>query len=194
MDVEGFVRNDLATVLALAIDLAAINGRGASNQPRGVLQTSGIGSVAGGTNGAAPTWEHIVGLETQIAVANADVGTMGYLTNAKVRGKLKTTSKVSGQNGFIWEGGDTPVNGYRCAITNAVPSNLTKGTASAVASAIIFGNFADLIIGMWGGLDLLVDPYTGGAAGTVRVIAHQDVDVAVRYEESFAAMKDALTA
>ena len=194
IDVEGFVRRDLATTLALAIQNAAINGSGASNQPKGVLSYAGIGSVVGGTNGAAPTWQHIVDLETAVAVANADVGTLGYLTNAKVRGKLKTTSKVSGQNGFIWEGGDTPVNGYRCAITNAVPSNLTKGTASAVASAIIFGNFADLIIGMWGGLDLLVDPYTGGAAGTVRVIAHQDVDVAVRYEESFAAMKDALTA
>lgn len=194
IDVEGFVRRDLATTLALAIQNAAINGSGASNQPKGVLSHAGIGSVVGGTNGAAPTWQHIVDLETAVAVANADVGTLGYLTNAKVRGKLKTTSKVSGQNGFIWEGGDTPVNGYRCAITNAVPSNLTKGTASAVASAIIFGNFADLIIGMWGGLDLLVDPYTGGAAGTVRVIAHQDVDVAVRNEESFAAMKDALTA
>lgn len=194
IDVEGFVRRDLATTLALAIQSAAINGSGASNQPKGILSHANIGAVVGGANGAAPTWQHIVDLETAVAVANADVGTLGYLTNAKVRGKLKTTSKVSGQNGFIWEGGDTPVNGYRCAITNAVPSNLTKGTATAVASAIIFGNFADLIIGMWGGLDLLVDPYTGGAAGTVRVIAHQDVDVAVRNEESFAAMKDALTA
>lgn len=194
IDVEGFVRRDLATTLALAIQQAAINGSGASNQPKGILSHANIGSVVGGTNGAAPTWANIVALETAVAVANADVGTLGYLTNAKVRGALKTTSKVSGQNGFIWEGGDTPLNGYRCAITNAVPSNLTKGTATAVASAIIFGNFADLIIGMWGGLDLLVDPYTGGAAGTVRVIAHQDVDVAVRNEESFAAMKDALTA
>lgn len=191
MDVEGFVRNDLATVMALAIDSAALNGTGASNQPRGVLQTSGIGSVAGGTNGAAPTWGNIVDLETQISIANADAGNLGYLTNAKVRGKLKTTSKVSGQNGFVWEGGE--LNGYRAAVSNQVPSNLTKGSASGTCSAIVFGNWSDLIIGQWGTLDLMVDPYTGSTSGTVRVVALQDVDVAVRHAESFAAMLDALT-
>lgn len=192
IDVEGFVRNDLATVLALAIDLAALNGSGASNQPRGVLQTSGIGSVAGGTDGLAPAWSHIVDLESDVAIANADVGTMGYLTNAKVRGKLKTTSKVSGQNGFIWE--DGMLNGYNAAVSNQVPSNLTKGTSSGVCSAIVFGNWADLIIGQWGTLDLMVDPYSGSTSGTVRVVALQDVDIAVRNAVSFSAMLDALTA
>lgn len=193
MDVEGFVRNDLATVVALAIDLAAVNGSGASNQPTGILNTAGIGSVAGGTNGLAPTWANLVDLETQVAVANADLGALGYLTNAKVRGKLKTTSKVSGQNGFVW-GDDGSVNGYNAGVSNQVPSNLTKGTSSGVCSAIIFGNFADLIVGQWGALDLMVDPYTGSTAGTVRVVALQDVDIAVRNAVSFAAMKDALTA
>jgi len=75
-----------------------------------------------------------------------------------------------------------------------VPSNLTKGTNSGVCSAIIFGNFSDLVIGMWGGLDLMVDPYTGSSAGTVRVVALQDVDVALRNTVSFATMVDALTA
>lgn len=192
MDVEGFVRNDLATVLALAIDLAGVNGSGASNQPTGILNTAGIGSVAGGTNGLIPTWANIVDLESAVAVANADVNALGYLTNAKVRGKLKQVSKVSGQNGFIWE--DGMCNGYNTGVSNQVPSNLTKGTASGICSAILFGNFADLIIGQWGGLDLMVDPYTGSTAGTVRVVALQDVDVAVRHAESFAAMKDALTA
>lgn len=192
IDVEGFVRNDLATVVALAIDLAGINGSGASNQPTGILNTAGIGSVAGGTNGLIPTWANIVDLESAIAVANADVGNMGYLTNAKVRGKLKQVSKVSGQNGFVYDG--DMVNGYRTGISNQVPSNLTKGSASGICSAILFGNFADLIIGQWGSLDLMVDPYTGSTAGTVRVVALQDVDVAVRHAESFAAMKDALTA
>lgn len=192
IDVEGLVRNDLATVIAMAIDLAAINGSGASNQPTGILNTAGIGSVAGGTNGLIPTWGNLVDLESQVAVANADLGALGYLTNAKVRGKLKQVSKVSGQNGFIWE--DGTVNGYATGVSNQVPSNLTKGTASGICSAILFGNFADLIIGQWGNLDIMVDPYTGSTAGTVRVVALQDVDIAVRHAESFAAMKDALTA
>jgi len=193
IDVENFVQGDLAKVLGLAIQSAAIQG-GGTNEPTGILGTAGIGDVAGGANGLAPDWSHIVALETDVSVANADVGTLAYLTNAKVRGKLKTTSKVSGQNGFIWENGDTPLNGYRAGVTNAVPSNLDKGTAADVCSAIIFGNFADLIIGMWGGLDLTVDPYSNSTSGTVRVVALQDVDVAVRHAESFSAMLDALTA
>ena len=192
IDVEGFVRNDLATVLALAIDSAAINGTAADNQPRGLLATSGIGDVAGGAAGAAPTWANMVELESDVAIANADVGTMGYLTNAKVRGKLKTTSKVSGQHGFIWE--DGMVNGYTAAVSNQVPSNLTKGGSGAVCSAIIFGNWSDMIIGQWGTLDLMVDPYSGSTSGTVRVVALQDVDIAVRHAVSFSAMLDALTA
>lgn len=193
LDVEGMVQNDIAQILGLAIQQAAISGSGASNQPSGIL-TQVTPSVIGGTNGLAPTWGNIVQLESDVAVANADVGTLAYLTNAKVRGKLKTTSKVSGQNGFVWESGDTPLNGYRAGVTNAVPSNLTKGTSSGVASAIIFGNWADLVIGMWGALDLTVDPYSGSTAGTVRIVALQDVDIALRNVVSFATMVDALTA
>ncbi len=192
VDVEAMVQNDLAAILGLAIQQAAISGTGLSNQPSGIL-TQVTSSVIGGTNGAAPTWANIVQLESDVAVANADVGTLAYLTNAKVRGKLKGTSKVASQNGFIWEAGDTPLNGYRAAVTNAVPSNLTKGTANGVCSAIVFGNFADLVIGMWGALDLMVDPYTGSTAGTVRVVALQDVDVALRNVVSFSTMVDALT-
>ena len=194
LDVESFVQGDLAQVLGLAIQAAAITGGGA-NEPTGIIATSGIGSVAGGTNGAAPSWDNIVALETLVAVANADIDSLNYLTNAKVRGKLKTTfidGPGTGQR--VWQAGATPLNGYNAAVTNAVPGNLTKGTAVGTASAIIFGNFADLIIGMWGGLDILVDPYTGGTSGTVRVIVHQDVDVAIRHPLSFAAMLDALTA
>jgi HK97 family phage major capsid protein len=193
LDVEALVRQDLATVLGLAIQQAAINGSGASNQPSGLLTRITPG-VVGGTNGLAPTWAHIVALESAVAVANADVDSMGYLVNAQTRGKLKGTSKVASTAGFIWENGTTPLNGYRAAVSNAVPSNLVKGSSGAVCSALIFGDFSQLMIGMWGTLDLLADPYTGSSAGTVRVRALQDVDVNVRYTESFATMVDALSA
>lgn len=196
LDVEALVRNDLANVLALAIDAAALHGSGSGNQPTGIAATSGIGSVAGGTNGLAPAWSHVVALETEVAVDNADVGRLAYMSNAKVRGKLKGTPRtVTYGDIMIWEpnAGNTPVNGYPCYVTNQVSSTLTKGSSSGVCSAIFFGNWGDLLIGMWGGLDILVDPYTGGTAGTIRVVALQDVDVAVRHAESFAAMLDALT-
>lgn len=192
VDVEGMVQKDLATVLGLAIQQAGLVH--AADRPKGILGGHvASATVVGGTNGAAPTWDHIVALETAVSVANADVGTLAYLTNAKVRGKLKTTSKVSGQNGFVWENGDTPLNGYRCAVTNAMPSNLTKGTGTNL-SAAIYGNWADLVIGMWGSLDLTVDTTTLGTSGAVRVIALQDVDIAVRNTESFATFADIITA
>lgn len=195
IDVEAFVRGDLAKIVGLGIQAAAINGSGSSNQPTGILNTGSIGSVVGGTNGAKPTWTNFVGLETAVAVANADVGTLGYLTNAAVRGYAKGVQKFTTNPGgdAIWTAGNTPLNGYQAGVTNAVPSNGTKGTGTNL-SAIIFGNFADLIIGMWGGLELQVDPYSAGDTGSVIVRAFQDVDVAVRHPESFAAMTDALTA
>jgi HK97 family phage major capsid protein len=193
LDVENFVMNGLAKNLGLGIQLAAIAGTGLSNQPSGLL-TRITPSVIGGTNGAAPTWKHMIDLESAVSVANADVGTMSYLTNAKVRGKLKDTQKFANTNGMpVWADGNTPINGYGAAITNAVPSNLTKGTAASVASAIIFGNFADLMIGMWGTTDLIRDPYANSTTGGVRIVALQDVDVQVRNTESFATMVDALT-
>lgn len=194
IDVEQFVRGDLSMVLALALDLASLHGSGSSNQPTGVAATSGIGSVAGGTNGLAPAWTHVVKLETEVATDNADLGNLSYITNAKVRGKMKETAKVSSTDSMmLWVDGPTPLNGYPAYVSNQVSSALTKGTSSGVCSAIFFGNWADLIIGLWGGLDILVDPFTGSTAGTVRVVALQDADIAVRHPESFAAMLDALT-
>ena len=119
LDVEAFVRNDLATSLALAIDSAAINGTGASNQPTGILNTSGIGSVVGGTNGAAPDWSDIVDLESQLALDNADIGNLGFLTNAKVRGKLLQTEKASTTAQYVWSDNNS-LRGYNAAVSNQV--------------------------------------------------------------------------
>lgn len=198
LDVEAFVRADLAAVLGLQIQAGALNGSGSSNEPLGLLNISGIGAVAGGTNGLAPTYDHMVDLETAVAVANADIGTMAYLTNAKVRGKLRKTQEFASTNGKpVWtsgrERGIGEVLGYDGFVSNSVPYNLTKGTSSGVCSAIAFGNWADAVLAMWGGLDIMLDPYANATSGGKRVIALQDVDFNVRNVASFAVMKDALT-
>jgi HK97 family phage major capsid protein len=200
IDVEAFVRRDLSTVQALAIDLAALHGAGAgSNEPQGIAGTSSVGvAYAGGAatdlinaNGAAVVWADIVKLETLVAASNADIGALAYMMNPLVRGALKTTAKVaSSDSRMIWDDSDTPLNGYPAWVTNQVSHALSKGGASDL-SAVFFGNWADLIIGMWGALDILVDPYTGGTAGTVRVITLQDVNSVPRHAESFAVILDA---
>jgi hypothetical protein len=139
-----------------------------------------------------------VDLEAAVANANADVGNLGFLTNSKARGKLRKTQEFASTNGkAVWtsgrERGIGEVLGYDAVVTNTVPSNLVKGSSGAVCSAEIFGNWSELLLGMWGGLDVMLDPYTGSTSGTKRVVALQDLDVAVRHVASFAAIKDMLT-
>ena len=170
IDVENMVRNDLARVIALKIDAAGLYGTGASNEPLGLKFTTGIGTEDFAAD--APTFAEVVALESDVATANALLGSPVYLMNAAMRGNLKTTKKDAGSGIFIMENGE--VNGYRGVLSNQVASN-----------DLWFGNFADLIIGYFSGLDLMVDPYTHSTSGTVRVVAMQDCDIAIRHPESF---------
>ena len=199
IDVENLIRQDLATTLALAIDVTALHSDGTGNKPKGIVGTSGIATVALGANGLAPTYANMVQMETEVAVDNALFGSLGYLTNAKVRGKLKTTFiNSTGGETPVWQRGEGngwgEINGYRAGVSNQVASNLTKGTSTGVCSAIFFGNWADLIIGMWGGLDVIVDPYSSSSTGRIKVVMFQDLDMMIRHAESFSVILDALTA
>lgn len=195
IDVENFVRDDLARVIALGVDYAGLHGDDSAdaNQPDGIASTSGIGAVTGGTNGAAPDWADVVNLEKEVAVDNAEVDNMAYVTNAAVRGKLKQVFRNSTYGEIpVWSDQNT-LNGHRVLVSNQVSSTLTKGSSS-VCSAIFYGNWDDLVMGMWGdGVDILVDPYSLSTQRAIRVVAFQDVDFAVRHAQSFAAMLDALT-
>lgn len=177
IDVENMVRNDLARVLALKIDLAGLYGTGSNSEPLGLKLTTGIGTE--NFAAAAPTFEEVVALESDVATANALLGSPVYLMNAAMRGGLKTTKKDAGSGMFIMEGNE--VNGYRGVLSNQV-----------AAGDLWFGNFADLIIGYFSGLDIMVDPYSNSTSGTVRVVAMQDVDIAVRHPESFSRGADTL--
>lgn len=177
MDVESLIRDDLATAIGLAIDLAGLEGSGSSGQPTGILNTSGINSV---TNFAAanPTFAEVVTLETALAEDNALMGNLAYILPAAMYGALKTTEKASGTAQFVVEPGGT-INGHRAIVSN-------QGTAGN----LYFGNFSDLLVGFFGGLDLVVDPYTASTSGTVRVVALQSMDLAVRHAVSFAKGND----
>ena len=193
IDIDNVVMGLLLDAHASLIESACINGSGSSNQPRGILATSGIGDVAGGDNGAAISWANVVKLETAINAENANRGKLGYLTNAKVIGAMKTTEKASNTARFVLDF-DGSLNGYPVEWTNLVPSNLTKGTSEGVCSAMIFGNFDDLYVGHWGGVDIVVDPYTLAASADVRIVLNSWDDCVVVNPKSFAAIKDITTA
>lgn len=198
LDVEAFVRNELSRTIAEGIDSACLHGTGTSNQPSGIAVTSGVGSVVCGTNGGYPNFGKIVDLETAVAVANADVGRLAYVTNTKVRGQLKKTfTNTTYGERPIWEDterdGVGRLNGYPAYVSNIVKSDLTKSSGSNL-SAIFFGNWADLVIGFWSGVDILVDPYSRSTTGAVVVTAFMDVDFGLRHAASFSVILDARTA
>ncbi|MBL8819093.1 MAG: phage major capsid protein [Planctomyces sp.] len=190
LDAEAMVRQDLVDGMAVGMDNGGINGTGSSNQPTGLLAVSGTNTVAMGTNGLALTWAKVVEMETVVGTSNALRNSPAYLTNSKVRGSAKTVLKDSGSGRFLMENGE--MNGYPVAVSTLVPSNLTKGTSSGVCSAAIFGDFTNLVFALWGGLDIIVDPFSESTKGNVLISAFQSADVNVRYAAAFSKCVDIL--
>ena len=190
VDVENFIRDDLMKVLAVRWDKLILEGAGAGSEPTGILNTIGIGTVHFATAGT-PLWAEVVAFETALAVANADVAAMAYVTTPTVRGNLKTLVKIAGFPNYLWEtlawpgfaggpdygvgtGNDGVVNGYRAAATNQIANN-----------RLAFGVFSEAIHALWGGFDVVVNPYTRDIDAVVRITVNTFGDVAVRHAQSF---------
>jgi HK97 family phage major capsid protein len=191
-DVAAMVESDLVQILAVALDQAAIQG-GGSNAPSGILAAgSGITVVAGGTNGLAPTWANILALIGAIDSSNALAGSLAFGGNAKVTKALRTILKTTADtsSNFIMTDPNS-LAGYTYASSQNVPSNLTKGSGTGL-SALVFGDWSQLIIGFWSELDVLVNPYesTAYSKGNVQVRAMLTADVKLRQPLAFAAITD----
>lgn len=193
-DAEMLVRDDIAQALALGGDRAGLHGAGSAQEPLGVGNLTGIGAVIGGADGANPDWADIVDLESEVSIDNALLGKLGYITNTKVKGYLKKARhNATYGDRYIWDVDARELNAHPVHVTNQVRSDLVKGNSGAVCSAIFFGNWDDLVFLYWGGLDVIVDPYTNSTSGDVLITAMQDVDIVIRRAQSFAAMLDAKT-
>ena len=187
-DLEALTVQDINLAVGQAMDAAGINGSGTGNVPMGILNAVGTTAVAAGTNGAAPTWEHIVALETGISSNDAEAANMAYLINAVTKGKLKVTKHEAGDLGYLMAT-DNTINGYRAGISNLVPANLTKGSGTNL-SAGIFGDFTQLLMGQWGFYDLVVDNITRKKDGYVEITLNTFLDMLVRQPKAFAVVKD----
>jgi HK97 family phage major capsid protein len=171
---EAFAREDIALALGLAIDKAAFYGAGSNNEPKGLSLTDGINSKTFAA--ANPTYEELVDMETLIGADNAAVDSMAYIVNATTKGHCKTTQKFptnANGAGVIWEP-NNQINGYNAVVTNQINTG-----------DVFLGNFADFILGMFGGLEIIVDPYTYSNKGGVQITAFQDVDYGARHAASF---------
>lgn len=178
--VEQFVRNNLAFKLGKAMHSSIMTS---------LLANGGVNSVAMGTDGAALSWAKVVEGETAVKAADAgeEENAMAYLTNSKVTGSAKTIEKASNTARFLLENGQ--LNGYNVAESSLVPSNLTKGGGTNL-SAMIFANWPYLYIAMWGGIDLLVNPYSLDKEGKIRINIWTHFDHGIRHDEAFSVYKD----
>jgi HK97 family phage major capsid protein len=190
VDLEMYTIKEINLAIENAIDAAAINGTGTA-QPLGILNASGVNVVVTGANGDVPTWDMIVDSETDVFVANATAAKMNYVMNPKTRGKFKKTKHAAGDMNYIM-GVDGNVNGYASAVSNHVPSTLTKGTGTNL-SALVFGDFSQLNIHQWGFMDLSVDEYSRKKEGLVEVTVNIFVDVLVKQPKAFSVVKGLIT-
>ncbi len=201
--IEELIRRDLTDGINAAIDAAILNGSGASGQPTGIRNTTGIGSVAIGTNGGAVTMEAMVDLETEVSQDNALISGAAYVVNAKTMGalkKLRAGGSSATDGSFLFNAdlqaigrGPTPLtlNGYPIAVTNALPSNLTKGTGTGLSAAVM-GDFSQALLGFYGnGLEITVgtdsDDFSKALTSVRGIVSF---DVAVRHAQSFASVED----
>jgi HK97 family phage major capsid protein len=189
IDAEQFVREDLAAINAIGLDLAGLVGTGASNQPTGIANTSGVTVIAIGTNGGAITYNLVIDGQTALENNNIPLVSPGVAATPGIKGKLRKTAKLANTiSNAIWED-DNTVAGYAAVSSNQLPANLTKGTGTNLHMMII-GDFAQVIMAEWGALELIADPYTQAGKGNVVITSSMLVDIGVRYATAFSVYKD----
>jgi HK97 family phage major capsid protein len=185
-DMELYTMTEIRKAVENEIDKDALVGT------KGVLNTAGTNTVAIGANGGGLTFPKAVDMETEVFVDNANGARMNYVSNSKVRGKAKQTVLEAGQATYLLQNNE--INGYPFEMSNHIPSNLTKGTSTAVCSAVLFGDFSKLVIGQWGFMDLSVDDKSRKKEGYIEITANVYLDVAVLEPTAFTVCKDVTTA
>lgn len=201
IDIESFVRQELIEQIALAVDQSIINGVGTTTTIQGIIGYSGISSVSIGTNGGAPTYDHMIQLQGAVGASNAYTGGLAYLINWKTRARLQLIAALGNTMGLsVFMPSPAPseaaemgvIAGIKAAVSNQLPSNLTKGTGTNL-SAMIFGNWTDALFGDWGVVEIMVDPYSLAPTRQTRYVASYIADFNIRHKESFAVITDIVT-
>lgn len=196
--IDQVVQTDLARQTAAQVDVFAINGSGASNQPTGILGTAGIGSVALGVNGLPAVWANLVDLEFQLASNNVPTGPdhtddLAFLTTPVQRQSLRKKDRGGATTGWFVVSDISSSLGIKMYTSTSVPSTLTKGTSVGICHAIILGRFSELFVGFWGaGYQIVTDPFRLKKQGMVELTSFVNYDIGLRHPASFAAIKDAL--
>ena len=175
-DVEMLLRNDFSAELAIAIDHAALAG-GAPNEPTGIINMVGVPV----TGSSVINWSNVISAIMSVESANAVVS--GWAGSAQAKRTAMTTPKqASGVEGSFIMTDPNILAGYPF-----YQSQILRDAGSPELETLIVGQWSDLLIGYWSGIDILVNPYesTAYSKGNVQIRAIVDVDIDVRHIESF---------
>ena len=194
IDLERLVRARLVRGLALELDRTIGFGSGIGNEPLGIVSHPEVKSIVLGVNGAPLTWEALIDMQTELAAANAlTEGSSGYVINARTRGKLmKTLDQSTGGGNWIYQsqGGNMgSIAGYKALCSNQILNNLVKGTATNLTSAF-FGDFSNVLLGIWSGMDVMANPYTEFSQAIIQVRAMQLADLNLSRGDHFCVCTD----
>ncbi len=170
LSVEAFVREDLVAAQAVELDRVYLNGAGNAGEPQGIFNTVGVGTV---TYSGAVVLAKLLVQESDIAVANADIGSMAFLFSPPSRAKLKAAVAFQNTASPLWDNNNMVV-GYPAVVSNNLPGDKS-----------VFGVWSDFIAARWAGLDVVVDPYSLKKSEQIEVTMHQWVDCGIRHPVAF---------
>ena len=181
--IDRFILNNMIQSMAVEFERAVINGAG-TTEPTGLLSLI-TNTTAMGATGAAPSYAKILELITSVMNLDGRNVERKFLVNPKTVGKLKQTQIDAGSGAFVMGynglfGSQMGViDGYNVAVTSNVPSNLAKSTTTGGLSAMIFGDFSQVVTGQFGGVELIVDPYTKARTGQISLTMNSFLDSTV---------------
>ena len=194
IDIELLMRSRLVRGLALELDRTIGFGSGIGEEPLGILSHPEVLSIVLGANGGSLNWEALIDMQGEIDNANAMMGgSFNFVLNSKTKARLmKTLDQSTGSGSWIWQqgmDGQGNIAGYTARCSNQIPNNLIKGTATNLTAAF-FGDFSNVLLGIWSGLDVMVDPYSESTNAIIKVIAKQLADVQLTRGSYFCVCSD----
>lgn len=170
---DEMLKRDIVNAIAEKLEKTILGKEaGSTTKPAGLFATAP--TIAG-----TPSYKDIVDMETALEEANV-IGDKVFIVNPSAKAVLKTTEKASGTAKYLMEGEE--MDGYKVLTSASVAKALQVGADEA---GVVFGCFNDYVIGQWGGIDLVVDPYTYAANGKIRLVINAYFDAKPRRAASF---------
>nr|WP_241250701.1 phage major capsid protein [Rhodobacter kunshanensis] len=181
---DDLLKRSINAQFASALDAAVISGSGVAPIPRGIQATVGINSFAAAGAGAV-TWEEIIAAWAAVASDNImPDSSMAWVAHPTVAAILRNTEKFAGSSGEPILGDVTEIRDGSI-LAGTIMGRPAFETSHASATTLTLGRMSDVLIGQFGGVDFVIDEYTGASTGTIAIYAYAFFDITVRRPQSF---------